>query len=129
MFPCYLAGTREIFRSRSRSAPDVLTLFGGLTQLRVVDEIYCSRGPLTAISMVHQARLTSAPIAPHHTVPLTGDHSDLSDGGFSKRIQRFGAAPDDAIVFRVGAGKHPGTSTSVTIGTLKQSQVRTKRVL
>src|SRR6185369_5512770 len=48
----------------------------------------------------------------HHAVRaavgLAGDHGDLGDGGLAVRVEQLGAAPDDAVVLLVGAGKEAG---------------------
>jgi len=41
-------------------------------------------------------------------VGLAGDDSDFSDGRFAVGVEQFRAAPDDAVVFLVGAGQEAG---------------------
>ena len=51
-------------------------------------------------------------LGPHHaisaTVGLTGNNSNLADGGFRVSIQQFRPTANDAVVFLAGAGEEAG---------------------
>jgi hypothetical protein len=89
--------------------------------------------PMTAISAVGQAKFMSPRMclllmtsyAPPYALRVMT--VSFGTGRLAVGVQQLRAVLDDAAVLLADAGQEAGTSTKVTSGTLKQSQVRTKR--